>query len=169
MVYIYIKNKSIKKVDDSKVVLIVIKDPSKMGKNRKYEIFTKDAKNFTVKKKSKIDVKNMTKRLSSKKNYFLKVKEGVWINTEFLRREKETTFLMDKIREHEQTKRSAIKCNCCCYSAKCPSCGIPLRLNSTPMSVKTKWAHRYNGEGKSRHDDDEPVDDNDALFYKKSK
>ena len=166
MGYIYIKNKSIKKVDDSKVVLIMIKDTSKMGENRKYEIFTKDAKNFTVKKKSKKDVKNMTKRFPSKKNYFLKVKEGVWINTEFLRREKETTFLMDKIREHEQTKRNTIKSNCCCYSDKCPFCDTPLRLNTTPLSVKTKWAQRYNGEGKSQYDGD---DDNDALFYKKSK
>jgi len=106
MVYIYIKNKEIKKINDEEVVLII-------GNKGKYEweILTKDMKKFNVKKKSSKDVKKLTK-----KKYCLKVHENVWVNTCFFKK-KDNTFTLDKIREHIREKNS----NTCCYTTKCPS------------------------------------------------
>ena len=165
MFFIYVKKN--KKIKDEDVVLIIVKET---GKNRKYEIMTKDMKKFNVKKKSRKDVKNMTNRVTKKTDYFLKVKEDVWINTCFYKQEKATveknTFLMDKIRKHEEVRkhqkelRKQEKNIFHCYVAKCPCCNCP-------DNVKTKWAQRYDINNDINNDIND--DDEDDIFYKKSK
>ena len=130
---IYIKNKEIKIIDDEKIVLII-----GTGGKYEWEILTNDMKKFNVKKKSSKIIKKLTK-----KKYFLKVHDNVWVNTRFFK--EKNTFALDNIREHI-SKKNSIKSNTCCYTAKCPS----------HNNYECKWKQHY-----------ATSDDSDDTFYKK--